>query len=100
MYVLSQPRRLAVDWNHTRLVDHRVPDADAARALLDARPVAVDGRQNRADDSARNAAIVIAVEFGGVVLAREAPAVERRWPSAVSAGRRPLGGSMTSDEAC
>src|SRR5205085_1596071 len=98
MYVLSQPRRLAVDWNHTRLVDHLVPDDDDARALLDARPVAVDGRQNRADDSARNAAIVIAVEFGGVVLAREAAAVERRAPLAVGGQRRQASVGRIDDE--
>ena len=48
-----------------------------ARPLLDARAVAVDGRQDRADDSARDAAVVVAVKFRGLVLAEEPRAVLR-----------------------
>src|SRR5438477_10586088 len=88
MYVLAHPRRPAVDRNHPRLVNHLVPDDDDAGALFDAGAVAVDGGKNRADDAARDAAIVVAVEFSRVVLAGEPSALLRLTPLAIGRERR------------
>src|SRR5437667_12766526 len=88
MYVLPEPRRIAGGRNDAVLVDHLVLNDDIARALQKARAVAVDRRQDRADDAARDAAVVVAVEFGRIVLAREPAAVERGAALAVGRQRR------------
>src|SRR5438034_11650797 len=88
MYVLPEPGRVAGGRNDAVLVDHFVLNDDIARALQKARAVAVDRRQDRADDAARDAAIVVAVEFRGVVLAGEPSTAERGAPLAVGRQRR------------
>src|SRR5438105_613814 len=98
MYVLPEPRRIAGGRNDAVLVDHFVLNDDIARALQKARAVAVDRRQDRADDAARDAAIVVAVEFGRVVLADEPPAAERGTPLAVGRQRRQPAVRRVDDE--
>ncbi len=91
MNVLSQARSPAVDGDDSRLVDHLVLDDDVAGTLQDAGAVAVDGGQDRADYTAGDAAVVVAVEFGGFVLAQEARAVLRLAPLARLASARAAG---------
>ena len=51
-------RRAAVERNDARVVDHLVGNDHAIRRLQDTRAVAVDGRPERPDGAARDAAIV------------------------------------------
>jgi hypothetical protein len=51
--------RAAVERNHARFVDHLVADGDDAGRLHDLRAVPVDHGQHRADQAAREAAIVV-----------------------------------------
>src|SRR6185436_15384666 len=74
MQALPEPGRRAGGRDDPVFVNHLVLDDDVAGPLEDTGAVAVDGRQNRADDAARDAAIVVAVKLRGVVLPREPPA--------------------------
>src|ERR1043166_9032230 len=77
MYVPAEAGRCAGCRNHAVFVNHLVLNHDVARSLENARAVAVNGRQDRADHAARDAAVVIAVELGGVVLPEKARAALR-----------------------
>ena len=95
--------RAAVERDHARLVDHLVADHDDAGRLDDLRAVAVDDGNDRADEPARQAAIVVR-EIGVRRAGKPRPRRARRsatrcCPAGVSSGSRPFGGSTTSDVA-
>ena len=93
--------RAAVGVEDARVVDHLVADGHHARRLHDAVAVAVDDAQHRADDAARDAAVVEREVLGGVerAVAERAPVARGAalLGLGVIAGCRPSGGSTMSD---